>query len=414
MPDGQHHKRVFDVEAIKQDFPILSETVHGKRLAFLDSAASAQKPQAVMDSDRDLFEHGYANVHRGVYKFSQDATDTFESARETVRAFIGAKSTKETLFVRGATEGINLVAQSWGRQTIAAGDEIILTEIEHHSNIVPWQMLVQEKGATIKVVPVLDNGQIDLEAYKALLGDRTKLVACAHISNAIGTLLPVEEMIAAAHAVGAVVLIDGCQAAPHIPLDMQALDADFYVFSGHKVYGPTGIGVLYGKQALLEAMPPWQGGGDMIETVSFSGTTYNDLPHKFEAGTPHIAGAIGLGAALDYLTRFSWDDIMAHEAELMAYAHEKLSRVNSVQVIGDPSHKRAAISFVMNEAHPHDIGTLLDRSGVAVRAGHHCAQPIMERFNVPGTARASFGIYNDKADVDQLIAGLEKVRDIFG
>jgi len=414
MPDSAAPKRLFDLDAVRQDFPILSETVHGKRLAFLDSAASAQKPRAVIDSDVRLFETSYANIHRGVYKFSQDATEAYEQARFKVQHFMGAASHREIIFVRGATEGINLVANTWGRAHLREGDEILLTELEHHSNIVPWQIVAEATGAVVKAVPVLDNGGVDHDAYLAMLGPRTKIAAFAHISNAIGTELPVKAMIAAAHAAGAITLVDGCQGAPHVPLDMADLDADFYVFSGHKTYGPTGIGVLYGKEALLDAMPPWQGGGDMIETVSFAGTTYNDLPHKFEAGTPHIAGGIGLGVALDYISAFDWADIMAHEADLMAYGEEALSSINSVQILGKDTARKAVISITMAEAHPHDIGTILDRSGVAVRAGHHCAQPVMDRFSIPGTARISFGIYNGRDDIDQLVAGLEKVREFFG
>lgn len=408
----------FDVEAARRDFPILSETVYGKRLSFLDSAASAQKPRSVIAAEVDLYEHSYANIHRGVYKFSQDATEAYEGAREKARSFINARSARECLFVRGATEGINLVAQTWGRQNIGAGDEIILTWLEHHSNIVPWQMLAEEKGAVIRVVPLMDDGTVDMDAYRALLNERTKLVAVAHISNSIGTVLPVGEMIDLAHSAGAVTLIDGCQAAPHMRLDMQALEADFYAFSAHKMYGPTGIGVLYGKEALLDAMPPWQGGGDMISTVSFEGTTYNDLPYKFEAGTPNIAGGIAFGAAIEYLKQLDFDALHAHEMDLLNYATEKLSSFNSLRIIGpDPltgAQKGALISFVMECAHPHDIGTILDRQGVAVRAGHHCAQPVMDRFGIPGTVRASFGLYNTREDVDQLADGLQKVIELFG
>ncbi len=403
-----------DVAAIKADFPILSETVHGKPLTFLDSAASAQKPRVVIDAERELFEHYYANIHRGVYKFSQDATEAYERTRETVRAFINARRSRECIFVRGATEGINLVAQTWGRTHVGAGDEIILTELEHHSNIVPWQMLAEEKGTTIKVVPLLDDGSVDMDVYATLLSERTKLVAVAHISNSIGTHLPVEEMIRKAHAAGAKVLLDGCQAAPHEAIDVQALDADFYAFSAHKVYGPTGIGVIYGKEELLDAMPPWQGGGDMISTVTFEKTTYNDLPHKFEAGTPNISGGIAMHHALEYVSAIGFDRIAAHEADLRDYATEQLMGSNSVRLIGTAEGKGAIISFVMEAAHPHDIGTILDRQGIAVRAGHHCAQPVMERFGIPGTVRASFGIYNDRTDVDRLIEGLKKVVDIFG
>jgi len=410
MADGA---RNFDIEAIRADFPILGQQVHGKRLAFLDSAASAQKPRQAVDAEVAFINSTYANIHRGIYQFSADGTELYEEARNTVQRFINAKHAHECIFVRGATEGINLVANTWGRANIKAGDEIILSTLEHHSNIVPWQMVAEATGAVIRVIPVLDDGQIDYDAYLGLLSDRTKLVAVAHISNALGTLLPVADIIRTAHDRGAVVLLDGCQAAPHMALDMQALDADFYVFSAHKTYGPTGIGVLYGKEALLEAMPPWQGGGDMIETVSFERTTYNGLPHKFEAGTPHITGGIGFKAALDYMSAIGFAAIEAHEQELMAYAMDRLRGYNDIRLIGTAADKRAVISFVMDMAHPHDIGTVLDRAGVAVRVGHHCAQPIMDRFAVPGTVRASFGLYNNQDDIDQLIAGLDKVRDLF-
>jgi len=403
-----------DIAAIKAQFPILSETVYGKPLTFLDTAASAQKPKAVIEAETQLYEGYYANIHRGVYKFSQDATQAYEDTRETVRAFINANRAKECIFVRGATEGINLVAQTWGRANLKAGDEIILTYLEHHSNIVPWQMVAEEKGAVIKVVPILDDGALDMDAYRGLLSDRTKLVAFAHISNSIGTMTPAKEIIRLAHAAGALALVDGCQAAPHMKIDVQDLDADFYAFSAHKTYGPTGVGVLYGKEALLDAMPPWQGGGDMISTVTFEKTTYNDLPHKFEAGTPNIAGGIAMNEALKFINEIGHDAISAHEADLLAYATKQLTAMNSVRIIGTTPEKGALISFVMEHAHPHDIGTILDRQGIAIRAGHHCAQPVMERFGIPGTARASFGIYNDRDDVDRLVEGLKKVTDIFG
>ena len=403
-----------DVEKIKADFPILSQQVYGKPLTFLDTAASAQKPRAVIAAETELYEGYYANIHRGVYKFSQDATEAYEANRETVRAFIGAEKARECIFVRGATEGINFVAQTWGRANVAKGDEIILSHMEHHSNIVPWQMLAEEKGAVIKVIPMFDDGSLDMETYKTLLTDRTRMVAVGHISNAIGVLNPVKEITRLAHAAGALVLIDGCQAAPHMAVDVRDIDADFYAFSAHKTYGPTGIGVIYGKEKLLDAMPPWQGGGDMISTVTFEKTTYNDLPHKFEAGTPHITGGIAMKAALDYITALGFDNIAAHEHALMDYATQELSAFNSLKIIGTTPDKGAIISFTMQHAHPHDIGTILDRQGIAVRAGHHCAQPVMDRFGVPGTVRASFGIYNDKTDVDRLVAGLKKVVDIFG
>lgn len=414
MDDIRRPALALDAAKIREDFPIFKQLVHGKPLTFLDTAASAQKPSAVMDAERALLCESYANIHRGVYKFSQDATEMYEAARETVRSFIGAAETRECIFVRGATEGINLVAQSWGRANITAGDEIILTVMEHHSNIVPWQMLAEEKGAKIQVVPVDETGTLDMEAYENLLNDRTKMVAVGHISNSIGTINPVKDIIRMAHGVGALTLIDGCQAAPHMKIDVRALDADFYVLSAHKMYGPTGVGVLYGKEALLDAMPPWQGGGDMIREVSFEKTTWNDLPWKFEAGTPHISGGIGFKAAIDYINDIGMDVINAHENALLEYAVNELRKINSLRMIGTSKDRGALISFVMDQAHPHDIGTILDRQGVAVRAGHHCAQPIMDRFGVPGTVRASFGIYNDYGDVDRLVAGLKKVNEIFG
>lgn len=415
MDEQKHTKfKPLDVAAIKKDFPIFEQKVHGHRLTFLDSAASAQKPNCVIDAEADLYKTTYANIHRGVYKFSQDATQMYEDTRLFVRDFINAKSHKEIIFVRGATEGINLVSNTWGKQNIKAGDEIILTWLEHHSNIVPWQMLAEATGAVIKVVPIDDAGVVDIEAYKNLLNDRTKLVAMAHVSNSIGTIVPVKEMIAMAHSAGAITLIDGCQAIPHMAVDMQDLGADFYVFSGHKAFGPTGIGVLYGKEALLDAMPPWQGGGDMINTVTFEKTTYNDLPYKFEAGTPNIAGGIALLPALNYIKTIGYESIAAHEAELLAYAEDQLRGFNSLKIIGKATNRAAVVSFIMDIAHPHDIGTILDRRGIAVRAGHHCAQPVMDRFNIPGTVRASFSIYNDKSDVDRLVDGLKKVVDLFG
>ncbi|WCL54780.1 cysteine desulfurase [Gimibacter soli] len=405
----------FDVEAIRAEFPILGETVHGKPLAFLDTAASAQKPRTVIEAEKDLYEHYYANIHRGVYKFSQDATEAYENSRVAIARFINAAKPLECLFVRGATEGINLVAQTWGRANIKAGDEILLTEMEHHSNIVPWQILAEEKGAVVKAVPINDDGSLDMDAYRAMLGSgRVKLVGAAHISNSIGTQNPVKEMIRLAHDAGAVALIDGCQAAPHLKIDVQDLDADFYAFSAHKMYGPTGTGVIYGKERLLDAMPPWQGGGDMIKTVTFAKTTWNDLPYKFEAGTPNIAGGIAFKAAVDFIERIGHDAIHAHEADLLEYATRQLGSLNSVRLIGTAPEKGALVSFVMDMAHPHDIGTILDRQGIAVRAGHHCAQPVMDRFGIPGTVRASFGIYTTRDEIDRLVAGLNKVMDIFG
>ena len=403
-----------DVQKIKADFPILSEPMNGKPLVFLDSGASAQKPQAVIDAVSNVYSKCYANIHRGIYRLSQDATEHYEQAREKVRALINAPEARQCLFVRGATEGINLVAQSWGRANLNAGDEIILSYLEHHSNIVPWQMIAEERGAKIRVIPINDLGEVDIEAYKALLSPKTKMVALVHISNAIGTILPVKDMIKMAHDAGALVLIDGCQAVPHMKVDVQDLDADFYTFSAHKLYGPTGIGTLYGKADLLDAMPPWQGGGDMIEEVTFEKTTFNILPQKFEAGTPNIAGGIGYGAAIDYVNAIGYDAIHAHEQELLDYALSELRGINRLRLIGDAKDRASIISFVIDGAHPHDVGTILDQEGIAVRTGHHCTQPIMDRFNVPGTVRASFAIYNTKDDVDSLVAGVKKALSIFG
>jgi cysteine desulfurase / selenocysteine lyase len=403
----------FDIVRIRQDFPILSRKVRGKRLVFLDSAASAQKPRVVIEAERRVYEAEYANVHRGVYWLSQRATEAFEAAREKVCQFLNARETREIIFVRGATEAINLVAQSYGRGFLSAGDEVLITHMEHHANIVPWQMLRDEKAVVLRVAPIDDAGELDLDAFARLIGPRTKLIAVTHVANALGTVVPVEEVIRLAKARGVPVLIDGCQAVPHQAVDVQALDCDFYVFSGHKLYGPTGIGVLYGKARLLQAMPPWQGGGDMIRSVTFEKTEYNELPWKFEAGTPHIAGAIGLGVAIDYVQSIGYDAVAVHETELLAYAVRELSKINSLRIIGQPRHRSGVISFALGGIHPHDIGTILDDDGICVRAGHHCAQPTMERFNVAATARASFAIYNDRDDVDALVAGLCKVHAVF-
>jgi cysteine desulfurase/selenocysteine lyase len=405
--------RTIDVEGIRRDFPILSRLVRGKRLVFLDSAASAQKPRSVTEAERDIYETGYANVHRGVYWLSQHATTAFEAAREKVRQLLNAREAREIVFVRGATEAINLVAQSFGRAFLSAGDEVLITHMEHHSNIVPWQMLREEKGVVLKVAPIDDAGELDLHAFESLIGPRTKLIAVTHVANALGTVVPIEKVIRLAKEHGIPVLIDGCQAVPHQAVDVQALDCDFYVFSGHKLYGPTGIGVLYGKAQLLQAMPPWQGGGDMIRSVTFERTEYNELPWKFEAGTPHIVGAVGLGAAIDYVQSIGYDAIGAYETALLAYALRELSQINSLRIIGQPRHRSGVISFALGEVHPHDIGTILDQDGICVRAGHHCAQPTMDRFGVSATARASFGIYNDRDDVDALVAGLRKVQEMF-
>ena len=403
----------FDVTRIRQDFPILARGVRGKRLVFLDSAASAQKPRIVIDAERHIYEAEYANVHRGVYWLSQRATEAFEGAREKVRQLLNARETREIVFVRGATEAINLVAQSYGRCFLSAGDEVLITHMEHHSNIVPWQMLRDEKAIVLRVAPIDDAGELDLDAFARLIGPRTKLIAVTHVANALGTVIPVGEVIRLAKARGIPVLIDGSQAIPHQAVDVQALDCDFYVFSGHKLYGPTGIGALYGKARLLQAMPPWQGGGDMIRSVTFERTEYNELPWKFEAGTPHIAGAVGLAAAIDYIQSIGYDAVAAHETELLAYAVRELSEINSLRIIGQPRHRSGVISFALGGVHPHDIGTILDDDGICVRAGHHCAQPTMERFGVSATVRASFAIYNDRDDVDALVAGLRTVHEVF-
>jgi cysteine desulfurase/selenocysteine lyase len=401
------------VARIRRDFPIFNRPVQGNRLVFLDSAASAQKPRSVIDAERHVYEAEYANVHRGVYWLSQRATEAYEGAREKVQDFLNAAESREIVLLRGATEGINLVAQTYGRRFLGLGDEVVVTQAEHHSNIVPWQMLREEKGIVLKVAPVDDSGELDLEAFERLLGPRTKLVSIAHVTNALGSVMPVEEVIRLAKARGITVLLDGCQAVPHMPVDVRGLDCDFYVFSGHKLYGPTGIGVLYGKAHLLQSMPPWQGGGDMIRSVTFEKTEYNELPWKFEAGTPNIAGTIGLGAAIDYLGSVGYAAIQAHETQLLAYAVRELSKINSLRLIGQPRHRSGVISFAMGGVHPHDIGTILDHDGICVRAGHHCAQPTMDRFGVPATVRASFGIYNDRDDVDALVAGLGRVQEVF-
>ncbi len=404
----------FDVERIRQDFPILAQKVYGKPLVFLDSGASAQKPQVVIDAMSKAFATQYANVHRGIYQLSQLATDAYEDAREKVRGFINAGDVREVVFTRNATEAVNLVANSFGYGLLKAGDEVLISHMEHHANIVPWQLLRDRHGIVLKVAPVLDDGSLDMAGFKALLGPRTKLVAIAHVSNVLGTVNPVAEIVRLAHAAGARVLIDGSQAVQHMPVDVQALDADFYVFTGHKLYGPTGIGVLYGKAALLEAMPPWQGGGDMILSVTFERNEWADLPHKFEAGTPAFIEAVGLGTAIDYVRSVGIEAIAAHEHDLLLYATAKLKEINSLRIIGEAPEKGAVISFVLEGIHAHDIGTILDREGIAVRVGQHCAHPLMDRFGVNATVRASFGMYNTRAEVDALCAGLKRVMEIFG
>jgi len=403
----------YDAARIWRDFPILRREVNGKPLVYLDSAASSQRPASVIAAvDRyETFHH--SNVHRGVHKLSQEATDLFEKARERVRGFVNAASTREVIFTRGTTEGINLVAQSYARSRLKAGDEILLTALEHHANIVPWQMVAEQTGAVIKVVPMDRCGVVSLEDFQRSLSDRTRIVACAHVSNALGTVLPVREFIRAAHARGAVVLIDGAQAVPHQRVDIQDLDCDFYAFSAHKMYGPTGMGALIGRESLLEAMPPWQGGGDMILTVSFAKTTFNALPYKFEAGTPNISGAVGMAAGIDYIESIGIDAMHAHEQRMLALATQKLSKVPGLNIIGTAPEKAAVISFTLDGIHPHDLGTILDSEGVAVRTGHHCAMPVMEFFDVPATARASFACYSRDSDIDALVFALNKAREVF-
>lgn len=403
----------FDVERIRQDFPILQERIHGKPLVYLDNAATSQKPKAVIDSLVDYYTHYNANIHRAVHLLSTRATAACDTAREKIWRFINAGSTSEIIFVRGATEGLNLVAQTHGRQNIGPGDEVLISGLEHHSNIVPWQMLCDEKQARLRVVHIDEQGVVPLEEFEKALNERTRLVAISHVSNALGTINPLADMIRMAHQWNAKVVVDGAQAAPHMSVDVRALDADFYAFSGHKLFGPTGIGVLYGKEALLNAMPPFHGGGDMIRSVTFEKTTYNDLPYKFEAGTPDIAGIIGLGAAIDYVNGIGLDAISAYEHELLEYATEAVSELKGVQIIGTAPNKASVISFVIENAHPHDVGTVLDREGIAVRTGHHCAQPVMDRFNIAATTRASLAFYNTKQEIDALIAGIRRVQEFF-
>ena len=403
-----------DLQALRDDFPILAQRVHGKPLVYLDNAATTQKPRQVLTAIARYYSEDNANVHRGVHLLSGRATDAFEGARAKVARFIGAGDTREIVFTRNATEGVNLVAQTWGRTHVGAGDEVLISAMEHHSNIVPWQMLCNEKGATLRVTPILDSGDLDMDAFAGLLGPRTKIVAVTALSNALGTVTPIADIIRAAHAAGAVVLVDGAQAAYHMPVDVAALNCDFFVLTGHKLYGPTGIGVLYGKAALLEAMPPWQGGGDMISSVTFERSTWNVLPYKFEAGTPHIEGAIGLGAAIDYVTAIGMDRIQAHERDLLAYGTEALQSVPGLRMIGTAKVKASILSFVLEGIHPHDIGTIVDREGVAIRTGHHCAQPVMERFGIAATARASLALYNTRADIDRLVEALHIVQQVFG
>ena len=403
----------FDVERVRQDFPILRETVHGKPLVYLDNAASAQKPRAVIEAEAAVYEGYYSNVHRGVHSLSMRSTDAYEAARDRVRRFIGAARTREIVFTRGTTESINLVASSYGRHHVGSGDEVVITGLEHHSNIVPWQMLCEEKGARLRVAPLDDRGDVVLEEMEKLIGPRTKMVAVAHVSNALGTVNPVKRIVEMAHARGVPVLVDGAQAAPHHQVDVRDLDCDFYALSSHKLYGPTGVGVLYGKAALLQAMPPYQGGGDMILSVTFEKTTYNELPYKFEAGTPNIAGVIGLGAAIDWFAALGRGAVADYESGLLEYGTRKLLEVPGVRLIGTAREKAGVLSFVLEGVHPHDIGTVLDYEGVAVRTGHHCAQPVMDRYCVPATARASLAVYNTRQEIDVLVGALHKVREVF-
>jgi len=403
----------WDVERIRADFPVLHQKVNGKPLVYLDNGASSQVPQVVIDRGSVYIEQEHSNIHRGVHYLSQRATTAYEGAREKVKRFINARESRECIFVRGATEGINLVMHGYGRKFIRAGDEIIISAMEHHANIVPWQMLCEEKGARLRVIPMNDAGELLLDEYDGLLNEKTKFVAVTHVSNALGTINPIKEMIAQAHKYGVPVLIDGAQSAPHMPVDVQDLDCDFYAFSGHKMYAPTGSGIVYGKAELLEKMNPFQGGGDMIRTVTFEKTTYAELPNKMEAGTPAIASQIGLGAAIDYLNSIGREQASAYEHELLRYATERVSAIEGVRIIGTAKRKASVLSFVIDGIHPHDIGTILDQEGIAVRAGHHCAQPVMQRFNVPATARASFAFYNTKEEIDVLARTIEKVIEIF-
>ena len=402
----------FDVDAIRRDFPILSRQVRGRKLVYLDNAATSQKPRAVIEAISRYYESGNANIHRGVHFLSEHATAEHERARELVRGFLNARDSKEIIFLRGTTEAINLVAQTYGRRHVQAGDEVLITALEHHSNIVPWQLLCEEKGARLRVVPINDQGELLLDEFENLVGPRTKMVAVSHVSNALGTVNPIREIVELAHRKGVPVLVDGAQAVPHMPVDVTALDVDFYALSSHKMFGPTGVGVLYGKAQLLEAMPPYQGGGDMISSVTFEKTTYNKLPFKFEAGTPNVAGAIGLGMAIEYLNRIGMERIRDYEHELLGYAEETISAISGVRLVGEAKERAGVVSFVLEGVHPHDIGTILDQQGIAIRTGHHCAQPVMLRFAVPATARASFAFYNTREEVDELAKGIIHVKEV--
>jgi cysteine desulfurase/selenocysteine lyase len=404
----------FDVMRLREDFPILKEKIHGKPLVYFDNGATSQKPQAVIDALDRYYRAENSNIHRGVHALSERATAAYEAAREKVRTFINAGSDKEVIFVRGTTEAINLVAQSYGRSFVKSGDEIIVSAMEHHSNIVPWQMLCEQTGAKLRVIPINHDGELVMEEFRCLLSDKTKFVSVTHVSNALGTIVPVKEIIALAHERGVPVLLDGAQAVPHLRVDVQDLGCDFYAFSGHKMFGPTGVGVLYGRRALLEKMPPYQGGGDMISLVTFEKTHYNVLPYKFEAGTPNIAGGIGLGAAVDYLLALDWEALVAHEHRLLSCATDALASIDGLRIIGTAKEKAGVLSFVLDHVHAHDVGTILDQEGVAVRAGHHCAMPVMQRFGVPATTRASFAFYNTTEEIDVLAQAIHRVRKVFG
>ena len=413
QPKAARPELVTDIRSLRADFPALHQEVHGKPLVYLDSAASSQRPQAVIDAMVHHEQHDHANVHRGVHQLSQRSTAAYEGARGKISAYINASDSAEIIFTRGVTESINLVAASLGQMCLGPGDEVLVTRMEHHSNIVPWQLICQRTGARVIPAPITETGELDRDGFTACLNNHTKIVALGHISNALGTINPLQDLIAEAHEAGALVSIDGAQAGPHLRIDVQALDCDFYSLSGHKMYGPTGIGILYGKHALLEAMPPYQGGGEMILTVSFEETTYNALPHKFEAGTPNITGAIGLGAAIDYLNAIDFDALAAHEQDLLEYATSELLQLPGARVIGTADHKASVLSFLLGKIHAHDLGTVVDREGVAIRTGHHCAMPVMDFFGVSATARASFALYNNRDDVDRLMHGLRQALEMF-
>ena len=410
---GVNAAHAFDVEMVRRDFPILAQEIYGKPLVYLDNAATTQKPRAVIDALTCYYEMDNSNIHRGVHTLSMRSTDAYESVRDNVCSFLGAADRSEIVFVRGATEGINLIARTFGVANVSAGDDVIITNLEHHSNIVPWQILCDEKDANLRVVPMDESGDLDLDEYEKLLSPRTKIVALTYVSNAIGTINPVEKMVDIAHRHGAPVLVDGAQAVPHIPIDVRALGCEFFAFSGHKVYGPTGVGALYVRKNILEKMPPYQSGGDMIAMVTFEKTTYNKIPHKFEAGTPNIAGVIGMGAAIDYLNSHGWGGISAHEDDVVCYAVDTIGRLDGVRLIGTPARRTGAVSFEIEGVHPHDAGTILDREGIAVRAGHHCSQPVMDFYHVPATVRASFALYNTRDEVDRLAEGINKVQEVF-